>query len=562
MKSFNNFSAKAKLVIAFGAITIVVLVMGITIGWQSKSVRTTTQWNDHTYEVLGQAESMLEGMVNQETGVRGFLISGDKNFLAPYSDGRKQFEESWTKIKSLTSDNQPQQTRLDDLRKLAATWQSDIAEKEIALMGNSATAEQARAMEASGAGKASMDGFRKKLAEISGIEAALLAQRKTDLLGSLDTADRTIWVGVGLSLILAVLCGITLFNALVAPIRRMTGVMRTLASGNLEIDIPDRDRKDEVGMMATAVGVFKTNAQEVERLRIDQENQKQRAAAERKLALTQLADSFEAKVLEVVKIVASSSTELQATAQSMSGDASHISTLSSSVSSSASQTTANVQTVASATDELSASISEISRQVTESARISTEASEEAALTNTMVEGLANAASRIGEVVSLINHIASQTNLLALNATIEAARAGDAGKGFAVVAGEVKNLANQTARATDEIGQQIASVQEETRKTVEAIKGITKTIDQVRTISSDIASAVEQQGAATQEIARNVEQAAIGTQDVSSSVVRIHESSSTTVAGSEQVLSAATELAANSEKLRNEVTSFLAEVRAA
>ena len=562
MKNFNNLSARLKLILTFGIITIIVLAMGITIGFQSKSVRTTTGWNDHTYEVLDQATKTLEGMINQETGLRGYLVSTDKNFLAPYLKGREQFEDSWTKIKSLTSDNPAQQARLDDLRKLAVSWQTDVAEKEIALMGNAATVEQARALEASGAGKASMDGFRKKLAEITEVEATLLVKRKGDLIGSLDTADRTIWMGVSLCLLFAAACGVLLSNALVAPIRRMTGVMRTLASGNLETEIPDRDRKDEVGQMATAVEVFKTNAQEVERLRIDQENQKQRAAEERKLALAQLADSFEAKVLDVVKIVASSSTELQATAQSMSGDASHISALSSTVASAATQTTANVQTVASATEELAASISEISRQVTESARISTEASEEAALTDTMVQGLANAASRIGEVVSLINDIASQTNLLALNATIEAARAGDAGKGFAVVAGEVKTLASQTARATDEISQQIAAVQEETRKTVEAIKGITKTINQVRSISSDIASAVEEQGAATQEIARNVEQAAIGTQDVSSSVGHIHQSSSTTVAGSEQVLSAATELAANSEKLRHEVTSFLAEVRAA
>nr|WP_274540591.1 CHASE3 domain-containing protein [Telmatospirillum siberiense] len=536
--------------------------MGIVIFGQSHTVRATTQWNDHTYEVLAQAGAMLDGMINQETGVRGFLISSDKNFLAPYHEGRKQFDEAWTKTKSLTSDNAAQQSRLDDLRKLAVAWQNDVADLEITLMGNATTAEKARAMEANGAGKVSMDAFRKKLVEISEVEAGLLTKRRVDLYASLDAADLTIWVGVGFCLVLAAAFGVVLFKALVSPIQRMTGVMGTLASGNLDIEIPDRERKDEVGRMAMAVEIFKTNAREVEHLRIEQEAQKQRAAEERKQALRQLADNFEAKVLDVVKVVASSSTELQATAQSMSENATHIAAKSLTVSTAAEQTTANVQTVASASEELSSSISEISRQVTESAKISTDASEEAARTNTMVQGLANAADRISEVVSLINDIASQTNLLALNATIEAARAGDAGKGFAVVAGEVKNLANQTARATDEIGQQIAAVQEETRKTVEAIQGITQTIEQVRRISSGIASAVEEQGAATSEIARNVEEAAKGTQDVSSSIGDIHRSSSTTVAGSEQVLSAANELAVNSEKLRGEVTNFLAEVRTA
>lgn len=560
--NLNNVSAKVKLLISFGAITGVVLIMGVVILWQSGSVRTTTHWNDHTYEVLAQTEAMLDGMVNQETGVRGYLISSDKGFLAPYTEGRKQFDDAFIKIKSLTSDNAPQQTRLDDLRKLATSWQTEVAEQEISLMGNAATVEKARALEASGAGKGAMDGFRKKLAEISDVESTLLDKRKVDLTSSLDTADLTIWVGVGFSLVLAAAFGVVLFKALVAPIQRMTAAMGTLASGNLSIAIPDRDRSDEIGNMATAVEVFKNNALEVERLRIDQEAQKQRAAEERKLALRQMADSFEAKVLDVVKVVASSSTELQATAQSMSDNASTISARSLTVSSAAEQTTANVQTVATATEEMSSSISEISRQVTESARIATDASDEAVRTNVMVQGLAKATDQIGEVVKLINDIASQTNLLALNATIEAARAGDAGKGFAVVAGEVKHLANQTAKATGEIGQQISTVQEETRKTVEAIKGIVQTMGHVREISAGIASAVEEQRAATGEIARNVEEAAKGTQDVSSSVGEIHRSSSTTVAGSEQVLSAANELAANSEKLRGEVTNFLAEVRAA
>jgi methyl-accepting chemotaxis protein len=178
----------------------------------------------------------------------------------------------------------------------------------------------------------------------------------------------------------------------------------------------------------------------------------------------------------------------------------------------------------------------------------------------MVQGLSAAAERIGEAVKLINDIAAQTNLLALNATIEAARAGEAGKGFAVVAGEVKNLANQTGRATQEIGQQIAAVQEETRRTVEAIKGINSVIDQVRQIASGIASSVEQQGAATREIARNVQHAAERNQDVSRDIGGMTQSASTTGAAAETVLASASELASHSDKLRTDVTLFLAEVR--
>jgi methyl-accepting chemotaxis protein len=339
-------------------------------------------------------------------------------------------------------------------------------------------------------------------------------------------------------------------------------VLARCAAGDLSGEVPFLDRGDEIGKMAGAVKIFQKHSQEVDRLRKDQEHQEERAAEERKRALNQLADSFEARVMDVVKVVSSSSTELQATAQTMTQAASQATTQATTVAAAAEQATTNVQTVASAAEELSASISEISRQVVESTRISTEAAEGTERTNDMVQSLSAAADRIGEVVQLINDIASQTNLLALNATIEAARAGDAGKGFAVVANEVKNLANQTGRATEEIGQQISSVQEETRRTVEAIKEIGSVIHQVRQVSSGIAAAVEEQGAATQEIARNVHQAAQGTQEVSNNIGGVSQSATTTGTAAEQVFVSASDLAANSEKLREEVSRFLTEVRAA
>jgi methyl-accepting chemotaxis protein len=382
--------------------------------------------------------------------------------------------------------------------------------------------------------------------------------------GEADYAfDRnTSFVLVGLGLVLGGTLSTLISRSVSVPIHRIVTIMRRLAGGDATIDVPGTERADEFGEISRAVQVFKDNAVRVAQMTREQEEAKARAATERKQAMLKMANDFEASVMDVVKIVSSSSTEMQATAQSMSSAASQASAQAATVASAAEQATANVQTVASAAEELSSSISEISRQVTESARISTAASEETARTNAMVQGLATAANRIGEVVKLISDIASQTNLLALNATIEAARAGDAGKGFAVVAGEVKNLANQTGRATEEISQQISAVQDETRRTVEAIKGIASVVDQVRQIASSIASAVEEQGAATQEIARNVQQAAQGTQEVSSNIGGVMETATSTGAAATQVLISAGDLSKNAARLSSEVGNFLANVRAA
>lgn len=273
-------------------------------------------------------------------------------------------------------------------------------------------------------------------------------------------------------------------------------------------------------------------------------------------ALNQDAKNFANTVQGMVQIVASASTELLSTSQSMESTASTTSEQATAVAAAAEEASTNVQTVASAAEELSSSIDEISRQVAQSTEISNNAVAEAQRTNDMVQGLAQAATKIGEVVKLINDIASQTNLLALNATIEAARAGEAGKGFAVVASEVKNLANQTAKATDEISTQINDIQAATKDAVRAIGAIGDTINSISETASTIASAVEEQGAATQEIARNVEQASAGTSEVTTHIQDVTQAAGMTGNAARDVSQASNELSSQAEMLSSEVSSFV------
>jgi len=342
----------------------------------------------------------------------------------------------------------------------------------------------------------------------------------------------------------------------------LTSDMRDLASGDLSIDIPARDRNDEVGRMADAVQIFKENAIERVRLEAEAKEAEIRAEQEKQQAMVDLADRFEANVGDVLKSVTSSTTELDATATSMSEVADRSLEQTTAVASASEQASVNVQTVASASEELSSSIAEISRQVAESSRITSDAVAQAENTNHSVASLNDAAQKIGDVVDMINDIASQTNLLALNATIEAARAGEAGKGFAVVASEVKNLATQTAKATEEIGSQISAMQQETTDAVDALGGITDTIGRIDEIAASVASAVEQQSAATQEITRNVEEASRGTQEVNVNIAAVSSASKETGTASTQVQVASQELAGQADQLNNAVTAFLDEIRSA
>jgi len=231
------------------------------------------------------------------------------------------------------------------------------------------------------------------------------------------------------------------FIGITRPMMRLNGALGEMAGGNLDVVIPGTSRGDEIGDLAKTVTVIRENAEQKARDEAEAKaSQAQILAKQRKADMIKLAAEFEGAVGEIVQAVSSASTQLEASAGTLSATAERSQQLTTAVAAASEEASTNVQSVASATEELSSSVTEISRQVQESARMASDAVGQARTTNDRVSELSKAASRIGDVVELINTIAGQTNLLALNATIEAARAGEAGRGFAVVASEVKALA--------------------------------------------------------------------------------------------------------------------------
>ena len=544
------------------------------------------------YADAARQQRIVQDAINAEVGVRGMQLAIRDILLAATEadlqkgvvlfDERKAVANKFSEDMKHQTRSEENKRRMDRLSQLFEDFtkgrdqiiavRKQIISIEAKRAGGETSAETAAQLsklqdeiarvrkDVSLPASAEMDAVIGKIAEFAEHRAD---EVRANAVEQADSANRLMMVA-GISVVL-LLIGSWLFSFLTIarPIAALTRSMLELAEGNLTVVLPGLGRKDEVGDVAAAVEKFKLISEQKAREEAEAKvRQDQIAAQQRKTDMHRLADGFEAAVGEIVQAVSSASTELEASAGTLTKTAERSQQVTTMVAAASEEASANVQSVASATEELTSSVNEISRQVQDSARMASEAVGQARTTTDRVSELSKAASRIGDVVELINTIAGQTNLLALNATIEAARAGEAGRGFAVVASEVKALAEQTAKATGEIGQQISGIQSATQDSVNAIREISGTIEKLSEISSTIAAAVEEQGAATQEIARNVQQAAHGTQQVSTNIVDVQRGASETGSASSQVLSAAQSLSKDSNRLKLEVGKFIDRVRAA
>jgi methyl-accepting chemotaxis protein len=212
------------------------------------------------------------------------------------------------------------------------------------------------------------------LAVLSGAGAA----SESHASGLIGRATYDLAVSSGLLLLSLLVMAAVIFvvsRRVTGPLAELQAVMGVLASGDTTVDVPGRGRRDEIGEMANAVELFKTNAIERVRLEAEQREAAARTAAEkqsaeqreiaekkaaaereeatRKATMRRLANQFETAVGTIIESVASASTELEAAAATLTQTADTTQRLSTTVASASEQASANVQSVASATEEMS-----------------------------------------------------------------------------------------------------------------------------------------------------------------------------------------------------------------
>ena len=361
--------------------------------------------------------------------------------------------------------------------------------------------------------------------------------------------------GLGLGALAIILMAYATVRSVVNPIRSLSATMHAITREDVSGEIPEAERKDEVGEMAASVLLLRDSVRERAQMRVREAEQQQHLDAERsegerrqsainqsqadvmdklggaleRLASGDLTVQIDQIAPEYAKLRADFNRAVDALAgviasiaQStdvVNASADGISEAANNLSMRTEQQAASLEETAAALDEITSTVRNSSERATEANRMVGETRQSTDKSGKIVTEAISAmtrikdeSDRIGKIIGVIDEIAFQTNLLALNAGVEAARAGEAGRGFAVVAQEVRELAQRSATAAQEIKQLISSSATEVQNGVSLVKStgdalaeIEKFVTQVNEQVNSIATAAREQANALAEVNTAVNQ---------------------------------------------------------
>ncbi len=538
-----KWSIGAKIGGAFAFGLAILVVLGVLSYQDTTGLLSSAENVKHTYKVLEELAQIIKVMTDAETGERGYIITGEDAYLEPYNTAVAGASASLRDLQQLILVPSLQK-KLDDLE-LLVTTRLDIAKAEIDVRRTNGF-KAALGMVQSGQGKKSMDDIRQVVAAMTDEENGLLNEREALSKAHAAQTISIILYGTPLAFVLLAVIAVMLIRNISIPLRTMAGLSDRVAAGDLTVNVPHTNRKDEIGVLQLSLSRMAKNLSEL--LRQTQEG---------------------------IGMLGTSASEILATTTQIASGAAETAT-------GVSETTTTVEEV----KQTAQVVSQKSKLVLEGAQRSVQFSQvgRKSVEETLVgmnrireqmEFIAGSIVRlseqsqaIGEIIGTVNDLAEQSNLLAVNAAIEAAKAGEQGRGFAVVAQEVKSLAEQSKQATVQVRGILGDVQKATSAAVMATEQGSKVVEAGVKQSAEVSEAIRQLGESIAEAAQSStqivassQQQVMGMDQVAQAMESIKVATAQNLTGTKQAEAAAKQLHALGEKLKQLVATYRLEEHA-
>ncbi|HEY9593004.1 MAG TPA: CHASE3 domain-containing protein [Spirochaetia bacterium] len=572
-----RLSIGAKIGSGFGFGLAILIVLGVLAYGSTTALIGATQWVEHSHEVMGNLQDIIQALTDMETGQRGFIITGDDAYLEPYTSGTASIDTLLKELKELTADNPGQRKNLEELTALVTTRAGQITSGIDFRRKNGFAATQTAMLR--GVGKQAMDAVRHKIAQMNDEEERLIAAREA---ASQRDADRTLFVvmaGIPAAIVLLALVAILVVRNITAPLGHLTRMAEKVARGDLADSGRLRERKDEIGVLGHAFDVMTGYLRDMAEAagRIAQGNLAVRVAP---LSDADILGNAFATMTANLRVM---SQDLREGIGTLETSASEILATTTQIASGAAQTATGVSETTTTVEE----VKQTAQMANQKARVVMEGAQRSVQTaqkgrkavEEMLEGmnrireqmdfiassivrLSEQSHAIGEIIATVSDLAEQSNLLAVNAGIEAAKAGDQGKGFAVVAQEVKSLAERSRQATAQVRGILGEIQKATSSAVMAAEQGSKVVEAGVKQSAEAGEAIQLLGEgigeaaqASTQIAASGQQQMVGMEQVAQAMESIKVATAQNVAGTKQAEAAARQLHELGEMLARLVSRY-------
>jgi len=467
-----------------------------------EELHETMDWINHTHVVIQEAMKIEAAAVDMETGMRGYLLAGKEEFLAPYKSGRKRFGTLLNALKVTVNDNPLQVSLLGDIESTIEDWQNNVTENAINLrreIGDAKTMDDMATLVGEARGKKYFDKFRDQIATFRDREATLMTQRQQDAKQTVQTTNYTLIIGILLAVVVSLIIAYVLSNSITKPFKEIfKGLSKFSASELKELSNAFGGIVRKMSVSAGKVGAVAGNITSVSQ-----------------------------NLSQITNRQASSVEETSASTEEISGMVNN-----------------NVKSAEQSRDQ--------SNQMGNKLGDLNDAMEKIADSNQQIAELVKIIGEIGNKTQIIDEIVFQTKLLSFNASVEAERAGEHGRGFAVVAQEVGNLAQMSGKAASDIAtivkQSVSEAETIARENTKRVEDGTQIVADTRERSMVVANGASEIFEASNEQAK-------GIMEISSAIESINKATQHGASIADQAAGSSTELSRQADELNRLVRSL-------
>jgi methyl-accepting chemotaxis protein WspA len=599
---FRDLSIRKKLSLAFGSTVIILLVL---LGFAYRNfalLSDASHWNAHTQDVLLETSRMNRALLEVQTAVRGFALSGNEQLVDDLDHDAKSAHDYLQRAIVLTADNPTQQARLRKLEPLIDNWLNNIVKLQL---------QQRRAQNQTGTapsaavatsqvlrGSRTLDSINTLIDQVSDEEQRLLRERTNQVAALRTELSLLLSVGGGACALIAIAIGAALARAIVAPLNQLTQAVAAIGAGHQDARVTVL-ANDELGKVSAE---FNRMAQAIQ----DAREQERAATA----ALRAKVDALLATVSQAASgdltgtVTVTGEDAIGRLGSGLQGMFGNLRTLVNMVQKAGIQVTTSATEIAASakqqeatgieqaqtsievlatTREISANTQQLLKAMQDAtgvAEYTTHATGDAQsnirrMDDTMgrmvaatdaigakLAALSEKAANINSVLTTITKVADQTNILSLNAAIEAEKAGEAGRGFAVVATEIRRLADQTSVSTWDIEQMLKEMQSAVSASVMGMdkfaEEIRRSVDEVRQVAEQLSGVMDQvQKLAPQFdlVLQGMQSQAVGAQQITETMNQLNDATQQTVESLKATSEAVHQLQYAATDLQTSVANF-------